>query len=195
MAATKRPNKAKKAENDESLGSVKTSLSGKDYERELARLHVELVKLQQWVVAKGLKVVHRLRGPRRRRQGRHHQGDHRARQPARLSRGRAARADRAREVADVHAALHAASAGRRRDRDLRPQLVQPRRRRAGDGLLHRGAGEALSRADAGGREGDRRFRHHPAQILARGQRGGADAPARGAHRRSDARSGSCRRWI
>ncbi len=31
-------------------------LSGKDYERELKSLHVELVKLQQWVVAKGLKV-------------------------------------------------------------------------------------------------------------------------------------------
>jgi polyphosphate kinase 2 len=28
----------------------------KDYERELARLHVELVKLQQWVVHKGLRV-------------------------------------------------------------------------------------------------------------------------------------------
>ena len=28
----------------------------KDYEAELAKLHVELVKLQQWVVAKGLKV-------------------------------------------------------------------------------------------------------------------------------------------
>jgi polyphosphate kinase 2 (PPK2 family) len=31
-------------------------LSGKDYERELKKLHVELVKLQQWVVDKGLKV-------------------------------------------------------------------------------------------------------------------------------------------
>ena len=31
-------------------------LSRKDYEKELARLHVELVKLQQWVVHKGLKV-------------------------------------------------------------------------------------------------------------------------------------------
>jgi polyphosphate kinase 2 len=31
-------------------------LSGKAYERELKKLHVELVKLQQWVVAKGLKV-------------------------------------------------------------------------------------------------------------------------------------------
>ena len=31
-------------------------LKPKDYERELARLHVELVKLQQWVVHKGLKI-------------------------------------------------------------------------------------------------------------------------------------------
>lgn len=31
-------------------------LSRKEYERELARLHVEFVKLQQWVVHKGLKV-------------------------------------------------------------------------------------------------------------------------------------------
>jgi len=31
-------------------------LSAKDYDRELKKLHVELVKLQQWVVAKGLKV-------------------------------------------------------------------------------------------------------------------------------------------
>jgi len=35
---------------------VKDTLKGKDYEKELARLHVELVKLQQWVVHKGLKV-------------------------------------------------------------------------------------------------------------------------------------------
>jgi len=31
-------------------------LSAKAYERELGKLHIELVKLQQWVVAKGLKV-------------------------------------------------------------------------------------------------------------------------------------------
>jgi len=31
-------------------------LSGKDYERELKKLHVEMVKLQRWVVEKGLKV-------------------------------------------------------------------------------------------------------------------------------------------
>ena len=31
-------------------------LSGKDYDKEMKKLHVELVKLQRWVVAKGLKV-------------------------------------------------------------------------------------------------------------------------------------------
>ncbi|WP_410173374.1 polyphosphate kinase 2 [Enterobacter sichuanensis] len=35
---------------------AKPALKAKEYEKELRRLHVELVKLQQWVVAKGLKV-------------------------------------------------------------------------------------------------------------------------------------------
>jgi polyphosphate kinase 2 len=37
-------------------GAAPGKLSTKDYERELKTLHVELVKLQQWVVHKGLKV-------------------------------------------------------------------------------------------------------------------------------------------
>jgi polyphosphate kinase 2 len=37
-------------------GSSEGKLSRKAYDRELKKLHVELVKLQQWVVAKGLKV-------------------------------------------------------------------------------------------------------------------------------------------
>src|SRR6201997_4408087 len=37
-------------------GDSNGKLKRKDYERELARLHVEFVKLQQWVVHKGLKV-------------------------------------------------------------------------------------------------------------------------------------------
>jgi len=36
--------------------SADAKMSGKDYERELKKLHVELVKLQQWIVHKGLKV-------------------------------------------------------------------------------------------------------------------------------------------
>ena len=35
---------------------TKERLKRKDYDKELTRLHVELVKLQQWVVHKGLKV-------------------------------------------------------------------------------------------------------------------------------------------
>jgi polyphosphate kinase 2 len=56
MAATKGKNKAKKAEKEKS-SDRQDELGGKEYERELARLHGELVKLQLWVVAKGLKVV------------------------------------------------------------------------------------------------------------------------------------------
>ena len=55
MAATIRMSKGKKAENEkDSEGQAK--LGGKQYERELATLHGELVKLQFWMVAKGLKV-------------------------------------------------------------------------------------------------------------------------------------------
>jgi len=38
-------------------GQKQKKLSNKDYEKELRRLQVELVKLQEWVKAKGLKVV------------------------------------------------------------------------------------------------------------------------------------------
>src|SRR5271169_2578312 len=56
MAVTKRPNKAEKAENKNASEGL-AKLGAKEYERELAKLHGELVKLQLWVVAKGLKVV------------------------------------------------------------------------------------------------------------------------------------------
>jgi len=56
MAAKESPNKAKKPNNTKDMASP-GKLSAKDYARELARLHGELVKLQLWVVAKGLKAV------------------------------------------------------------------------------------------------------------------------------------------
>lgn len=37
-------------------GEAKQKLKGKAYQEELTRLHVELVKLQEWVKLKGLKV-------------------------------------------------------------------------------------------------------------------------------------------
>ncbi len=51
-------NKSDKAANGESqdLPAAGGKLKLKDYERELARLHVELVQLQQWVVHTGMKV-------------------------------------------------------------------------------------------------------------------------------------------
>jgi len=39
------------------IAGIKTKLPNKFYESELARLQIELVKLQEWVKAKGLKVV------------------------------------------------------------------------------------------------------------------------------------------
>jgi polyphosphate kinase len=53
MNATK---KARKADKNKSVAASDGKLKDKDYDRELARLHVELVKLQQWVVHKGLKI-------------------------------------------------------------------------------------------------------------------------------------------
>src|SRR6202162_4980665 len=40
----------------ENAAADRTKLKGKGYERELERLHVELVKLQEWVKHKGLKI-------------------------------------------------------------------------------------------------------------------------------------------
>ena len=51
------------------------------------------------------------------------------------------------------------------------------------GFCTRGADRAVPRAGPGGRAGDGRLRDHPAQVLARGQPGGADPAAREPHRR------------
>ena len=115
----------------------------------------------------------RLRGPRRGGQGRHHQALHRAPQPAWRARRRAGEADRARGAPVVLPALRPAPPDRRRDRALRPVLVQPRRRRTGDGLLHPGgvrgvhAPGARVRTDAGAQ------RHPPDQVLVLGVQGRA----------------------
>ena len=133
--------------------------------------------------ARGQEDLHRVRGTGRRRQRRRHQGHHRQGESARIPRGRTPRTDRAREIANVHSAILAAPAGRRRDRDLRPQLVQSRRGRARHGLLHARGGQALSQHRPACREGHGRLRDHPAQVLARGESRGAGEAAQGAHRR------------
>jgi polyphosphate kinase len=55
MSATKHQSGGRKAK-DEKGAEWHEKLDNKSYERELARLHGELVKLQLWVVAKGLKI-------------------------------------------------------------------------------------------------------------------------------------------
>jgi len=52
MSGKKKKNKDKDKENDKAA----KKLSNKKYEKELAKLHVELVKLQEWTKYKGLKV-------------------------------------------------------------------------------------------------------------------------------------------
>ena len=53
MSAAKKAKKTKVAETTKASDG---KLKNKNYEQELAKLHVELVKLQQWVVHAGLKV-------------------------------------------------------------------------------------------------------------------------------------------
>ena len=167
----------------------------KEYEKELRKLQAELCMLAGVGEAQGPARDRRVRGARRRGQGRHDQGDHRARQPARVPAGRAARAVGPREDADVHAALHAALPGGRRDRDLRPQLVQPRRRRARDGLLHaRSSTERFLELCPEYREVHRRRRHHPASSS--GWRSATRSRSGASRRASTTRcgSGSSARW-
>lgn len=49
--------KSKKKEPPSKSGDAKPKLTKKTYEKELARLQIELVKLQEWIRHKGLKVV------------------------------------------------------------------------------------------------------------------------------------------
>ena len=85
----------------------------KEYEAELRTLQGELVAMQEWVKATGAKICIVFEGRDTRRQGRHDQGDHRTREPTGVPRGRPARSDRARDIADVRAALHPALPGGR----------------------------------------------------------------------------------
>ena len=59
----KKKSKSEKME-DEKNGEIITTtaaekMKSKDYDQELERLHVELVKLQEWVKHKGLKILAR----------------------------------------------------------------------------------------------------------------------------------------
>src|SRR6187200_1250193 len=57
LSMGKKKNKVEKAEKAEKAVKSREDLSGKEYEAELEKLHVELVRLQEWVKHKGLKVA------------------------------------------------------------------------------------------------------------------------------------------
>jgi polyphosphate kinase 2 len=57
MSKKKKEDKKNSAPDDEPLQEKKPKLSNKDYLQELEKMQLELVKLQEWIKAKGLKVV------------------------------------------------------------------------------------------------------------------------------------------
>ena len=105
------------------------------YFRELFRLQAELVKLQDWVVSTRHKVVILFEGRDAAGKGGVIKRITQRLNPPGLPRRRAAGAQRSRTHAVVLPALRDAPAGGWRDGAVRSQLVQPRRRRARDGLL------------------------------------------------------------
>ena len=151
-------------------------MTRQQYEIDKRLLQIELLKLQSWVKGTGAADRHGVRGTRRRRQGRHDQALHGAPEPARCPRRRPAEAVRAGAHPVVLPALHPAPAQRRRDRDVRPVLVQPRRGRAGDGLLHRRGVQGVHAPGARVRADARARRDHPRQVLVLGEPQGAGHP-------------------
>ena len=152
----------------------------KPYEKQLDKLQAELCHLQEWVKHKGLRVIVVFEGRDAAGKG----GTIKAitaRVSPRVFRVVALPAPtERREVADIHPTLHGALPGRRRGRHLRPQLVQPGRRGARDGVLHGQGPSPLSRVVSRLRETHRRRRHRADQVLAGGERQGAEGPVRSA---------------
>ena len=108
----------------------------KVYEQELVRLQAELVKMQYWVRAEGARIAVVFEGRDAAGKGGSIRRIMEYLNPRSCRVAAPPEADRARADPVVLPALHLASPGGRRDRAVRPQLVQPRRRRDGDGLLH-----------------------------------------------------------
>ena len=193
MAATKSRSKNKKAEKEQGSGAGEVDVKG--YERELARLHAELVKLQLWVVAKGLKVCVVFEG----RDGAGKGGVIKAiteRVSPRVFRVVALPAPTEREKSQMYMQRymrHLPAAG---------EIVIFDRswyNRAGvERVMEFCSMEQVKRFlrdDAGVREGNHRIRDHPDQILAGGEPGRADRAGWKRASTTRARSGSCRRWI
>src|SRR5690349_13763799 len=113
-------------------------LTKRQYEKELARLQVEIVRLQDWVIHNGLKVVVVFEGRDTAGKGGTIKRITEKTNPRivrTVALGTPTECERTQWYFQRYVAH---SAGRRGDGAVRPQLVQPRRRRARDGLLHAG---------------------------------------------------------
>ena len=131
-----------------------------EYEVDKRAVQIELLKVAGLGQGDRAQAGAGLRGPGRRGQGRHHQAVHGAPEPPRRAGGRAGEADGAGSRSVVLPALRLAAAVGRRDRAVRPLLVQPRRRRTRHGLLHRRAVLGVHAAGPGVRA-DARAQRHP----------------------------------
>jgi len=135
--------KGKKQQLEKGNSRETGELKRKDYEQQLERLHVELVKAQQWIVHKGLKICVVFEG----RDGAGKGGTIKAiteRVSPRIFRVVALQAPTAREKKpDVRATIPSVPPRCGGSRHLRPQLVQPRGSRARDGVLHRSGRQAF----------------------------------------------------
>ena len=140
-------------------------LDRRRYFTELLRLQRELIKLQDWVVDQKLKVVVLFEGRDAAGKGGVIKRVTQRLNPRICRTVALSGADRARAHAVVLPALRRAPAGGRRDRAVRPQLVQPRRRRARHGLLQRGRRRGVLPHRARVRAHAGALRHHPAEVL------------------------------
>ena len=140
-----------------------------------------------------------IRGPGRRGQGRDDQAVHRAPQPPRCPCRRPGQALGARAEPVVLPAVRAAPARRRGDRDVRPVLVQPGRRRARHGVLLRRRVPAVHAAGAGVRTDAGRQRRTPGRSSGSRSPAGSSGPDSSSARSTRSGSGSSprptsRRW-
>ena len=140
MASTRRSSSSSKTARSTRWPTSPTATArpATHYFKNLFRLQGELVKLQDWVAATEHKVVILFEGRDAAGKGGVIKRITQRLNP-RVCRMVALPAPNDRERTQWYFQRYVvAPAGGRRDRAVRPQLVQPRRRRAGDGLLHRG---------------------------------------------------------
>ena len=160
------------------VGTHRKRYPGKVYERELLRLQEELVKMEQWIADSGARVVADLRGPRRRRQGRRDQADHRAHEPSHHP-SRRAPGPKPRPALQWYFQRYVEELPAAGEVVLfDPQLVQPRGDRARARILHLRGIRAVPPPGPDLRATARRGRDRPAEVLVLGERRGGGAPVR-----------------